>query len=202
MCKVRDMIDALASDDFDGARVALKASLADYMSGRAYVSNSDLFGKDYKDDYANPNVEDELKMVADLNGGEIRKHDKTGAREEVEEENEYERQMAMKKKKLRNNHYDDLEESVKAKKQSETKKAWKDVDPTSVKVKGISNGGYGSDATTDAYVVSAKWKNGKKLSEDELWNYTDSDEGRDMLQKAADDMLTTNIDGDDYRKDR
>lgn len=168
MCKVRDMIDALAADDFDGARVALKASLADYMSGRAYVSNSDLFGKDYKDDYANPNVEDELKMVADLNGGEIRKHDKTGAREEVEEENEYERQLAMKKKKLRNNHYDDLEESKKTK---------------------FNPNDYDDDDVVEAYIASILWKEAKnsKVQKiiDDVVRSSIRDEGQDNNELAS-----------------
>lgn len=113
MSAVRRMIDAIAVDNFDGAREALKASLADYMAGRAYVSNSDLFGQGYKDDYANPNIEDELKMVADLNGGVIRKHDKTGDREESEENDEYTDQLSMRKKKLKKRLADELEESKK-----------------------------------------------------------------------------------------
>ena len=94
MSNVRQMIEAIFKEDFDGAREALKVSLADYMAGRAYVSNSDLFGADYKDDYTNPNVEDELKQFADLNGGVIRKHDKTGAREDAEEEDEYNKEIS------------------------------------------------------------------------------------------------------------
>ena len=98
MSNVRQMIEAIFNEDFNGAREALKVSLADYMSGRAYVSNSDLFGADYKDDYTNPNVEDELKQFADLSGGVIRKHDKRGTRKDEEEEKEYEEEVNSAKK--------------------------------------------------------------------------------------------------------
>lgn len=58
MSKIREMIDALAADNFDCARAALKTSLAEYMSGRRYVSNEEVFGYGYK----NPNrQEQELK---------------------------------------------------------------------------------------------------------------------------------------------
>ena len=96
MSNVRKMIEAIFNEDFDGARDALKVSLADYMAGRAYVSNSDLFGADYKDDYANPHIEDELKQFAALNGGVIRKHDKTGHREDAEDEVEYNDRVSIK----------------------------------------------------------------------------------------------------------
>lgn len=61
MSKVREMIDAIASEDFDCARSALKTSLAEYMSGMEYVSNKDVFG----DDNVNPN-EEEQKLKAEL----------------------------------------------------------------------------------------------------------------------------------------
>ena len=51
MSKLNDMIDAIESEDFDEARSALKASLADYMAGKKYLSNRELFG----DAYTNPN---------------------------------------------------------------------------------------------------------------------------------------------------
>lgn len=61
MSKVRDMIDAIAVEDFDGARGALKASLAEYMAGREYVSNKDVFGNSYM----NPN-EEEQQLKSEL----------------------------------------------------------------------------------------------------------------------------------------
>ena len=47
MSKIRDMIDSIADENFDGAKSALKASLAEYMAGRKFLSNRDLYGKDY-----------------------------------------------------------------------------------------------------------------------------------------------------------
>jgi hypothetical protein len=55
------MIDAIEVDNFDCARSALKASLAEYMAGRAYISNEEIFGKSYK----NPNKE-EQELKAEL----------------------------------------------------------------------------------------------------------------------------------------
>jgi DNA-directed RNA polymerase subunit RPC12/RpoP len=55
MSNVRNMIDAISDDNFDGARSALKASLAEYMAGKKYVSNEDIFGSDY----TNPNDEEQ-----------------------------------------------------------------------------------------------------------------------------------------------
>lgn len=89
MSDVRKIIEAIALDDFDGARDALKTTLADYIAGRAFVSNSDLFGKDYIDDYKNPNVEDDLILQATLSGGEVRDHYKSCDREEDEETEDY-----------------------------------------------------------------------------------------------------------------
>jgi hypothetical protein len=71
MSKVREMIEAIACDDFDSARTALKATLADYMAGKVYVSNADLYGPDYDDDYKNTNVDDDLEIMADLHGGVV-----------------------------------------------------------------------------------------------------------------------------------
>ncbi len=61
MCGLRDMIDAIAGDDFDGARASLKSSLAEYMAGKRYISNRDVFG----DRYNNPN-DDEQTIKAGL----------------------------------------------------------------------------------------------------------------------------------------
>ena len=65
MSKLREMIDAIEVDNFDCARSALKASLADYMAGRAYISNEEIFGKSYK----NPNKE-EQELKAELTEAE------------------------------------------------------------------------------------------------------------------------------------
>jgi len=65
MSKLREMIDAIEVDDFDCARSALKASLAEYMAGRAYISNEEIFGKSYK----NPNKE-EQELKAELTESE------------------------------------------------------------------------------------------------------------------------------------
>lgn len=120
MSDVRKMIEAIALDDYAGAREALKTTLADYMTGRTYVSNSDLYGKDYIDDYKNPNVEDDLRIQAALSGGELRDHDKTGKREDREEGADYEDDVIARKKivkkQLRKGGIhtgEDLEESIK-----------------------------------------------------------------------------------------
>ena len=55
MSKIRDMIDSIADENFDGAKSALKATLAEYMAGRKFLSNRDLYGKDY----TNPNEEEQ-----------------------------------------------------------------------------------------------------------------------------------------------
>lgn len=65
MSKLREMIDAIEVDNFDCARSALKASLAEYMAGRAYISNEEIFGKSYK----NPNKE-EQELKAELTESE------------------------------------------------------------------------------------------------------------------------------------
>ena len=58
MSTIRKMIDAISCDDFNGARDTLKASLAEYISGKRYLSNEEVFGSKYK----NPNKEEqELK---------------------------------------------------------------------------------------------------------------------------------------------
>lgn len=66
MSNVRNMIDAISVENFDGARGALKASLVDYMAGKKYVSNKDIFG----DEYTNPN-EEEQKMKSELTESEM-----------------------------------------------------------------------------------------------------------------------------------
>jgi len=62
MCSLRDMVDAIAVDDFNAARVSLKTSLAEYMAGKRYVSNKDVFGDRYND----PN-EEEQSIKAGMN---------------------------------------------------------------------------------------------------------------------------------------
>jgi len=58
MTSIKNMIDALDVENFDAARSALKATLSDYIAGKKYVSNKEIFG----DDYVNPNEEEqELK---------------------------------------------------------------------------------------------------------------------------------------------
>lgn len=58
MSNIRNMVDAISGEDFNGARGALKASLAEYMAGKKYLSNEEVFGKKY----INPNKEEqELK---------------------------------------------------------------------------------------------------------------------------------------------
>ena len=66
MSKIRDMIDSIADENFDGAKSALKASLAEYMAGRKFLSNRDLYGKDY----TNPN-EEEQSIKAGLSESKI-----------------------------------------------------------------------------------------------------------------------------------
>jgi len=48
------MIDAISGEDFTQARDALKASLAEYMAGKKYLSNEEVFGDSYK----NPNKQE------------------------------------------------------------------------------------------------------------------------------------------------
>jgi len=50
MSTIRNMIDAIADENFDAARETLKTTLAEYMSGTKYVSNKEIFG----DQYENP----------------------------------------------------------------------------------------------------------------------------------------------------
>jgi hypothetical protein len=61
MTSITQMIDALNAENFEEARSALKATLSDYLAGKRYVSNKDIFGKDY----VNPN-EEEAKLKAEL----------------------------------------------------------------------------------------------------------------------------------------
>jgi|SaaInlStandDraft_4_1057021.scaffolds.fasta_scaffold22586_2 hypothetical protein len=61
MSKLRDMIDSIADENFVEAKGALTASIAEYMTGKRYVSNEDVFGSKYK----NPNDE-EQEMKAEL----------------------------------------------------------------------------------------------------------------------------------------
>lgn len=126
MSDVRKMIEAIAIDDFDGAREALKVTLADYMTGRAFVSNSDLFGKEYNDDYKNPNVEDDLRMQAAISGGRVKEHDKVGVTDKAATDKDYATDVTLRKKDVAKRMSSrDLGESVKAKK---TKKKYAVVD--------------------------------------------------------------------------
>ena len=61
MTSIKDMIDALDVENFDVARSALKATLSDYIAGKKYVSNKEIFG----DDYVNPN-EEEIALKAEV----------------------------------------------------------------------------------------------------------------------------------------
>ena len=61
MTSIKDMINHIEVDNFDEARSALKATLSDYLAGKKYLSNKELFG----DDYINPNKE-EQKIKADM----------------------------------------------------------------------------------------------------------------------------------------
>lgn len=63
MNSLRNMIDALEEDDFESAREALTTTLAEYMAGKRYLSNSDIFG----DEYDNPN-DDEQKIKYSVGG--------------------------------------------------------------------------------------------------------------------------------------
>lgn len=65
MSKIRDMIDAIGDENFDGAREALKTSLAEYMAGKKYLSNKEVFG----DGSINPNDE-EQQLKAELTESE------------------------------------------------------------------------------------------------------------------------------------
>jgi len=56
MSNIRNMVDAIHGEDFKGAKGALKASLAEYIAGKKYLSNEEVFGKDYK----NPNNEESI----------------------------------------------------------------------------------------------------------------------------------------------
>ena len=55
MTSIKDMIDAIEVENFDVARSALTATLSDYIAGKKYVSNKDIFGEDYVD----PNKEEQ-----------------------------------------------------------------------------------------------------------------------------------------------
>jgi hypothetical protein len=55
MDKIRNMIDAIEEEDFASARKALTTTLAEYMAGKRYLANSDLFGEEY----GNPNDEEQ-----------------------------------------------------------------------------------------------------------------------------------------------
>lgn len=59
MADIRTMINCISNDDFNGAREALKVSLAEYMAGKKYLSNAEMYGIAYP----NPNKEaEELKL--------------------------------------------------------------------------------------------------------------------------------------------
>ena len=66
MSNLRKMIDAIESEDFENARCMLKTSLAEYMSGKRYLSNEDIFGDRYK----NPNTEQQELKAGLTEGGE------------------------------------------------------------------------------------------------------------------------------------
>ncbi len=61
MTSIKDMIDSINDENFDKARSALKTTLSDYLAGKRYLSNKDVFG----DDYTNPN-EEEQKMKSEV----------------------------------------------------------------------------------------------------------------------------------------
>lgn len=65
MSNLRKMIDAISGENFVEARGALKASLAEYMTGKRYVSNKDIYG----DAYSNPN-EEEQDLKSELSEAE------------------------------------------------------------------------------------------------------------------------------------
>ncbi len=70
MSNLRKMIDAIDNEDFNGAKCALKASLAEYMAGKKYLSNKDIFG----DRYNNPNDEEQelkLELTESIDVGEM-----------------------------------------------------------------------------------------------------------------------------------
>lgn len=73
MSNVRNMIDAIASENFGEARCALSASLAEYMAGKKYVSNKEIYGSAYK----NPNDE-EHEMKDELTESEMIHCEKCG----------------------------------------------------------------------------------------------------------------------------
>ena len=62
MNNIKNMIDSINEENFDKAREALKVTLADYLAGKKYLSNKEVFG----DDYANPSEEPKLK--SDMEG--------------------------------------------------------------------------------------------------------------------------------------
>lgn len=56
MADIRTMINCISNDDFNGAREALKVSLAEYMAGKKYLSNAEMYGIAYP----NPNKEEQV----------------------------------------------------------------------------------------------------------------------------------------------
>ena len=63
MDAIRAMIDAIEAEDFSKARETLTTTLAEYMTGKRYLNDSDLFGSDYSD----PN-DDEQKIKYSVGG--------------------------------------------------------------------------------------------------------------------------------------
>ncbi len=61
MADIRTMINCISSDDFNGAREALKVSLAEYMAGKKYLSNAEMYGLNY----SNPN-KDEQELQTEM----------------------------------------------------------------------------------------------------------------------------------------
>ena len=52
---IKNMINCISDEDYNGAREMLKITLADYISGKQYLSNKEIFGSDYD----NPNEEEQ-----------------------------------------------------------------------------------------------------------------------------------------------
>lgn len=65
MADIRTMINCISNDDFNGARDALKVSLAEYMAGKKYLSNAEVYGISY----SNPNKE-EQELKSEMSGKE------------------------------------------------------------------------------------------------------------------------------------
>jgi len=64
--ELRKMIDNIVDDSFDEAREHLKVVLAQYLAGKRFVTNKEIFGdgSDPRDDYS-----DEGYVINDYNDG-------------------------------------------------------------------------------------------------------------------------------------